>query len=449
MTEAGLYVHLPYCASRCAYCAFVVTTEAGSRDRYLEALETESGLLAPEAAGARFDSVYLGGGTPSLLPPAAIARLLGALRERFAVAADAEVTLEANPEDVTAGAVAGWTDAGVNRVSVGVQALSDAELSAVGRRHDAARARAALGELAGCGLSTSGDLILGLPDQTRESFLASLAGLCDAGVEHVSIYLLETEKTKTIEEDRRLHPDRYLSDDAQAELWLEMGELLASRGLEHYEISNWARPGREARHNVKYWLRSPTLGLGVSSHELWSGRRRANVSNLEQYLAALEVGRRPVVLDEDGRAGRRPRGRRSFSACDCPRGVPRSGSRPSSSGRRTSGSGTTTRAGSRRESSSARRPHLVHRARVSRLERGPEPVRVKMERAAARAALVFRGRVSSDEQRREHQRDRREQLDQHVQRRAGGVLERIADGVADDGRLVRRRSFLPTRCRPP
>ncbi len=296
--EAGLYVHLPYCASRCAYCAFVVTTEPESRDRYLGALETEARLLEPEADGAGFDSVYFGGGTPSLLPPPAIARLLATLRERFAVAADAEVTLEANPEDVTAEAIAGWAGAGVNRVSVGVQALVDAELSAVGRRHDAARARAALAELARSGLSVSGDLILGLPGQTRESFLGSLGGLGDAGVEHVSIYLLETEKTKTIEEDRRLHPDRYLSDDTQAELWLEMGQALAGRGFAHYEISNWARPGREARHNVKYWLRAPTLGLGVSSHELWGGRRRANVSNLEHYLAALEAGRRPVALDE-------------------------------------------------------------------------------------------------------------------------------------------------------
>jgi len=297
VSACGLYVHLPYCASRCAYCAFVVTTDPASRDRYLEALETEAALLEPEAAGSFFDSVYFGGGTPSLLPPAAIARLLATLRRRFAVGADAEVTLEANPEDVSAAALGGWTEAGVNRVSVGVQSLSDVELSAVGRRHDAARARAALAEFAGSGLSVSGDLILGLPGQTRGSFLASLSGLADAGVEHVSIYLLETEKTKTIEEDRRLHPDRYLSDDAQAELWLEMGEALAGRGFAHYEISNWARPGREARHNVKYWLRAPTLGLGVSSHELWAGRRRANVSNLEQYLAALAAGRRPVALD--------------------------------------------------------------------------------------------------------------------------------------------------------
>ena len=295
---AGLYVHLPYCASRCGYCAFVVTTDGESRDRYLEALEREASLVAAEASGAPFDSVYLGGGTPSLLPPAAIARLLDALRDRFSIDPYSEVTLESNPEDVRADAVAAWRRAGVNRVSLGVQSLSDEELAAVGRRHDARRARAALETLAPSGLSISADLILGLPLQTRESFVRSLAGVCDSGVSHVSVYLLETEKSRTIEEDRRSHPDRYLDDDAQADLWLEAGEALLERGFLHYEISNWAQPGCEARHNVKYWTRTPTLGLGVSAHELWAQRRRANVSSLEEYLGRLGTGRRPTALDQ-------------------------------------------------------------------------------------------------------------------------------------------------------
>ncbi|MEP6995134.1 MAG: radical SAM family heme chaperone HemW [Acidobacteriota bacterium] len=296
--SSGIYVHLPYCASRCGYCAFVVTTDGSSRDAYLGAVQAEAALVSGEAAGTPFDAIYLGGGTPSLLPPEAIARLLATLRERFAIDSGSEVTLEANPEDVTAGAAAAWSRAGVNRVSVGVQSLSDAELAAVGRRHDAGRARAALATLADSGLSISGDLILGLPFQTADSFASSLSGLCEAGVAHVSVYLLETEKTKTIEDDRRLHPERYLSDDAQADVWLAMGETLAAGGFVHYEISNWARPGREARHNVKYWTRTPTVGLGVSAHELWAGRRRANVSNLEQYLERLRAGRRPIALDE-------------------------------------------------------------------------------------------------------------------------------------------------------
>ena len=298
-SKPGLYVHLPYCASRCGYCAFVVTTDASSRERYLGALDFEAALLGPEVsdAGGAFDSVYLGGGTPSYVPPEETAILLDALRRRFPLAAEPEVTLEANPEDVTPDAVAAWRSAGINRVSVGIQSLADRELSAVGRRHDAGGARTALGRLAGAGLSVSGDLILGLPEQTPASFRASLTGLVAAGVEHVSVYLLESDKSKSLEEDRRLRPERYLSDDAQAELWLEMGETLAAGGFAHYEISNWARPGREARHNLKYWRRDPTLGLGVSAHELWSGRRRANVSSLDRYFSELAGGRRPLAFD--------------------------------------------------------------------------------------------------------------------------------------------------------
>lgn len=294
---AGLYVHLPYCRSRCGYCAFVVSTDESTRTDYLEAIAREARLVAPEAAESTFDSVYLGGGTPSLVPPGDLVRLLEELRRLFALTPDPEITLEANPEDVTVELRDAWTAAGVNRVSVGVQSLQDSELLAVGRRHDAAGARRALETLSGAGQSVSADLILGLPDQTAASFRGSLDGVCASGVEHLSIYLLETDKSKSIEEDRRRQPGRYLSDDEQADAWLEAGETLARAGLAHYEISNWGRPGREARHNTKYWTRTPTLGLGVSAHEWWSGRRRANVSGLPQYLSDLGRGRRPQALD--------------------------------------------------------------------------------------------------------------------------------------------------------
>lgn len=298
MTDAaGLYVHLPYCRSRCGYCAFVVTTDESSRSDYLDALSREAAIVEPEASGARFDSLYLGGGTPSLVPEEDLSRLTGELARRFRFEPDSEVTLEANPEDVTEARRDAWRRAGVNRVSVGVQSFDDGELAAVGRRHDAAGARRALDRLGGSGLSLSGDLILGLPGQTRATFRASLAELADR-VDHVSIYLLETEKSRVLEEDRRARPERYLSDEEQADAWLEAGETLAARGFDHYEISNWGRPGRAARHNVKYWTRTPTLGLGVSAHEYWSGRRRANVSGLPPYVARLGDGERPLALDE-------------------------------------------------------------------------------------------------------------------------------------------------------
>ncbi|HEY7370204.1 MAG TPA: coproporphyrinogen-III oxidase family protein, partial [Thermoanaerobaculia bacterium] len=270
MTAAGLYVHLPYCRSRCGYCSFVVTTDDTTRGDYLASVAREAALIPRGTDEELFDSLYLGGGTPSLVPLADLARLIERLAGRFAFARDTEVTLEANPDDVDAARAAAWKAAGVNRVSLGVQSLRDTELAAVGRRHDAAQARAALEILAASGFSLSADLILGLPEQTAESFRASLEGIL-GDVDHVSLYLLETEKSREIEEDRRRRPERYLSDDAQAALWLEAGETLARAGLVHYEISNWARPGRRARHNVKYWERVPTLGLGVAAHELWEG----------------------------------------------------------------------------------------------------------------------------------------------------------------------------------
>jgi oxygen-independent coproporphyrinogen III oxidase len=287
----GIYVHLPYCRVRCAYCSFVVSTDASSAKAYQDALAREIALLSPKAEGVAFDSVYLGGGTPSLTPAPELARLLEDLRGRFHVRPGAEVTLEANPEDVSPATARDWAAAGVTRVSVGVQSFDDRELAAVGRRHDAAAARRALQTLGRDGLSISGDLILGLPEQTPESFRASLRQLCRSGAGHVSVYLLEGERARTMPRERRL------SDDAQADLWLEMGETLAREGFSHYEISNWARPGQESRHNVKYWKRAPTLGLGVSAHELWEGRRRANVSTLVRYIADLAAGRRPVAVD--------------------------------------------------------------------------------------------------------------------------------------------------------
>ena len=297
MIASGIYVHLPYCVSRCGYCAFVVSTDDSTSAAYWKALLREMEVVAGEADGATFDTLYLGGGTPSLTPACELVKILEGLRRRFRVAADAEVTLEANPEDVTAESAKKWAAAGINRVSVGVQSFEDRELSAVGRRHDSARAAAALETLGSLRFSVSGDLILGLPEQTGESFRGSLSRLIDSGVGHVSVYLLEAEKSRTIEEDRRARPGRYLSDDAQADAWLAMGETLDRSGFRHYEISNWAWPGHEARHNVKYWKRTPTLGLGVSAHEFWSGRRRANVSALPRYIEEAGAGRRPVAAD--------------------------------------------------------------------------------------------------------------------------------------------------------
>lgn len=297
MSNPGIYIHLPYCVSRCSYCAFVVSTDPASRSRYLQALGREMELVRAQTRDALFDSVYLGGGTPSVIPPEDFAALLKRIQSEFRIAEDSEVTAEANPEDVTEGLLDSWKRAGVNRVSLGVQALEDAVLRAAGRRHDAMAARRARDLALAAEVSVSCDLILGLPDQSAAAFLSDVSEMAQSGVTHLSIYLLELDKAPRLAQERSRKPERYLGDDEEAQCYLAAGEILRREGFEHYEISNWARSGARARHNMKYWCRIPTLGLGVGAHEFWDDRRRANSDSLGNYLAAIEEGRRPTVLD--------------------------------------------------------------------------------------------------------------------------------------------------------
>lgn len=294
---AGIYVHLPYCVHRCAYCAFVVSTETATRPRYLGALRREIELVAPEASGTSFDSVYFGGGTPSALPAETVGELLGDLAGRYALEPGTEVTAEANPDDVRPELLAAWREAGVTRISLGVQSLQDGELRAIERRHTAEEARGARARVLEAGFDASCDLILGIPGQSAETFLADVREMAASGIGHLSAYILELDKAKRLARDRQENPARYLTDEEQAEAYLRAGEILASAGFEHYEISNWSLPGRRARHNAKYWDRVPTLGFGVSAHEFWAGRRRANSDALTDYVEALESGRRPTASD--------------------------------------------------------------------------------------------------------------------------------------------------------
>ena len=297
MTAAGLYVHVPYCVRRCSYCTFVLTTDFTTRDRYLDALRREAEIVAPEASGARFDSLYLGGGTPSAVPAASVAALIRDLRAAFAFEAGSEITVEANPDDVSSEAAASWREAGATRVSVGIQSFRDDELRAIDRIHTGEEAARALEVLAEAGLSIAADLMIGIPGQSREGLLGDAARLAAGPAGHVSIYILELEHAGRVAHDRRLRPEIYLSDDAQADAYLEAGRLLSAAGFRHDEVSNWSRPGSEARHNAKYWRRVPTLGLGVGAHEFWNDRRRANTASLGAYLDALGRGRRPTAAD--------------------------------------------------------------------------------------------------------------------------------------------------------
>ncbi len=296
---AGIYVHWPYCARHCSYCSFTISTEESTRSSYFRALRREIEIVAAEARGAEFDSISFGGGTPSRLSPDEVSTLLADLRARFSMLPGAEITLEANPEDVSPSSLAGWLAGGVTRLSLGIQAFDDGALREIGRVHTAHRARAALADAARSGMEVSADLILGLPGQSGEAFLSDVDEVVSSGAGHVSIYLLELDQAHRLAEDRRARPGHYLSDDAQAALYLKASESLRRRGFDHYEVSSWALPGRRARHNSKYWSRSPTLGFGVSAHEFWNGRRRANTASLRLYIDRLEAGIRPSASDRE------------------------------------------------------------------------------------------------------------------------------------------------------
>ena len=287
----GLYIHVPFCASICGYCHF---TRGLSRSRPRAAVRRGGGAgdrprAAPAAdATPAADTIYFGGGTPSLLAPADIGALIRACREAFDVAPDAEITLEANPDTVSADRLAGYRAAGVNRLSLGVQSFRDEDLARLGRRHDAARARAAFGEARAAGFdNVSLDLMLALPGQTRADARESVEGLVALEPEHASVYLLElfpgTPLGDAMARSGAAKPD----DDDAADMYLETMARLESAGFEQYEISNVARPGRRSRHNVKYWTDGEWLGFGCGAHSTVGSRA------VEQYRE------RPRVRGED------------------------------------------------------------------------------------------------------------------------------------------------------
>jgi len=293
----GAYVHIPFCAHRCAYCSFVALEGRAEEKEFFDGVEREIRSRAAEAGGIRldFDSVYFGGGTPSYVDARNLRRLLGILEEVFGLSPDIEITAEANPDDLTPARLSELRALGVNRLSVGVQSLVDAELLPLERRHDAATARRAVREAVSAFGNVSADLMIGIPGQTRETLHASLDGLLEAGVSHLSAYLLEIEKAPKLVALRRDRPDLFADDDEMADRWLGLDELLSAAGLPRYEISNWARPGFESRHNLKYWTLAPVLGFGVAAHSFDGRRRSANTGSLAEYLRLTRQDLSPVA----------------------------------------------------------------------------------------------------------------------------------------------------------
>lgn len=286
--SVGLYVHLPFCRVHCAYCPFAVSTHIEQQDAYVDALLRE---IDDRADGERVDTIFFGGGTPSRTSRENLSRIAARLRERFAIDGDAEVSLEANPEDVTPDAIAFWRALGVNRLSIGVQSFHDRELRPLGRVHGRERAREAIADGVASGVRTSVDLIVGLPHQTAESFRESLDLAIDAGVGHLSLYMLDLEEGTALARHVKGGRIALPEEDLVASLYAEAIERLERAGLAQYEISNF---GDACRHNLRYWRREEYSGFGLAAHSFAGGRRFANTRDLARYIA----GDAALALDE-------------------------------------------------------------------------------------------------------------------------------------------------------
>ncbi len=336
LTSSGLYVHIPFCQTKCPYCDFYSITDETLISAYLTALDAEARLYREQFP--IFDSLFLGGGTPSLLDAAQLGALVASLRRHFAFAPDSEITLEANPDDVTPEKLRLWRDLVVNRVSLGVQSLDEAELRFLGRRHTARQARWALESARAAGFGNLAvDLMYGLPGQRPETWLQTLGQVLEFGPEHLSCYQLtiaagETPALRTPFARRAARGEiTPLGEEEERAFFLLTARFLTERGYIHYEVSNFARkiwpdsmgrggqglfrkwplpPGPPlnpaiqpleayyCRHNLKYWRHVPYLGLGPGAHSFDGARRWWNHASLEQYGAALAAGAAPVAGSE-------------------------------------------------------------------------------------------------------------------------------------------------------
>lgn len=283
MPTLGLYLHIPFCKSKCAYCDFYSLAGSEARmDDYTDALMRDLCAAAPRAAQYTVDTVYFGGGTPSYLGSARLVRLLDAVRAHYALSPDAEITAEANPDSVDKTMLRKLRAAGFNRLSLGMQSADGKTLRDIGRVHTHAQTVRAVRAARAAGFdNVSLDLIYGLPAQTQALWRESLSAALSLAPEHLSCYGLKVEENTPL---ARRTDVRLPDDDAQAAMYLETAALLAAHGYEQYEISNFSRHGFASRHNLRYWRMEEYLGFGPGAHSDFGGERFARARSLEAYL---------------------------------------------------------------------------------------------------------------------------------------------------------------------
>ena len=300
MSALGLYIDLPFCIQRCSYCAFAVRGyREGEASRYLAALLQEARMAAHTLAGPRIETVYLGGGTPTHYPVDALARLLEVLRECYVIADGAEVSVEAHPETLDLPALSRLKRLGVNRLSLGVQSLHAEDLRAMGRRYAPERVERVLGEARAAGFDNIAvDLIYGLPGQSFSGWASVLRSAIALEPEHLSVYGLSIEPG-TLWGKKDAEGALSLPGEEEEIRMFSLAEaLLKENGYEHYEISNYAKPGCRCRHNLLYWKGGDYLGVGLAAHSSISGKRWSNTEDLWDYLRFIEGGTLPVTFEE-------------------------------------------------------------------------------------------------------------------------------------------------------
>lgn len=290
----GLYIHIPFCATRCSYCDFYSQTDSTLLSDYVEALIREMHLRRGEITDT-VGTIYFGGGTPSLLSPRELEHILDEACRLFPLSSDAEITLEANPDDLTQAYTQEIAALPINRISMGAQSFRDEDLLFLNRRHSSRQVYEAVDHCRHVGLTNlSIDLIYGLPEQTPARWQDNITAICSIAPPHISAYHLIYEEGTSLTRMLRTGKIREVEEDVSLEFFRMLREQLTEAGYEHYEISNFARPNRHSRHNSSYWNDAPFLGLGPSAHS-FDGKctRRANVADLRRYLAAIAEGEAP------------------------------------------------------------------------------------------------------------------------------------------------------------
>ncbi len=296
---AGIYVHIPFCLSKCPYCGFY---SEGGHERiprsYLEALAVDAAREACHWNGYRFESIYIGGGTPSLLSAHDLEKLLDLLSNSFCLNDNPEITIEANPATLNQVQLRQYVKVGIGRISVGVQSLVSAELGSLGRQHSPAQAVALLNWAREAGIdSISADVIVGIPDQTHETLAWSLTMILSR-IDHISCYMLSIDEGTSLYLDVRLGRVALPSERHLVALYRWAARLIEDSGFEHYEISNWCRPGHACRHNQNYWSRGEYLGLGAGAHSHRKNRRYMKVKDWRRYVDSVLRHSSPIARVE-------------------------------------------------------------------------------------------------------------------------------------------------------